>query len=188
MKKIILGLVGEIASGKDTFADYVATKYNVEKISFSQPLRDILEILDLSCTRENLAILGDDLRQRFGNDVLAKSITAKAIKSKADIVILPNIRLDCDIQYLKDVDGFILVGIETNQKTRWERLVNRGQNDDDKTKTWEQFLKDAEHPNESSIRNIIKKAAYTINNDGDLSDFYTQIDELMTSIINEQPN
>jgi dephospho-CoA kinase len=177
--KIILGLVGEIASGKDTVAAYLNKKHHSQTISFSKPLRDILDRIFLPQTRENLAWLGYDLRQRFGQDVLAKTITQEAIKNKSNIVVLPNVRLPQDIKYFKKMPGFYLVAIEAEAKTRYQRLIKRSQNADDKSKSWQQFLKDAKLPTETSIRKIARQSKYKIDNNGDFKNLYQQIESLI---------
>ncbi|MEK7072783.1 MAG: hypothetical protein AAB969_04380, partial [Patescibacteria group bacterium] len=57
--KIILGLVGEIASGKTTVAQFLEEEFGSATISFSEPLRNILNILNLPQSRSNLVWLGE---------------------------------------------------------------------------------------------------------------------------------
>ncbi len=180
--KIILGLVGEIAAGKDTVAAYLAKHYHSETISFSQPLREICDLLLLEQSRQNMVWLGHDLRQRFGGDILARAITKQVAESSAKMICLPNVRLDLDIKYLKKMPGFVLAGITADEKTRFKRLKTRGQNTDDKTKTWSQFKKDALLPTEASIRKIINTAKYQLDNNGSLKDLYTQVDKIIKDL------
>lgn len=183
--KIIIGLVGEIASGKDTIAEYLKEKYHSQTVSFSQPLRDILDRLYLPQTRENLAYLGVDLRERFGQTVLAQTIAKEVEASPAPICCLPNVRLQSDIAFLKDLPGFVLVKIITEEKIRYDRLTKRRQNTDDAAKTWEQFLADSQLPTETAIRETAKAANYELNNNGTFDDLYQQIDELIKNLQNE---
>lgn len=181
-KKLIIGLVGEIASGKDTAAAYLKEKYRSETISFSQPLRDILDRLFLPLTRENMAKLGIALRKSYGQDLLSKIVAQEIKMSKKNIFVLPNIRLESDIIYLHQEPGFILVNIETDIKTRFARIKKRGQNADDKTKTWAGFLKDAKLPTETKIRELAKRCKYQLDNNGTKKELEKQIDGLMKKI------
>lgn len=181
-KKIILGLVGEIASGKDTVADYLVEKYGAKTISFSQPLRDILDILYQPQNRANMAGLGDTLREQFGQDLLSCVIAKKIKNSRDKIIVLPNVRLESDIVYLKKLPGFVLVSIDTEAKTRFKRLTSRGQNTDDKTKTWAQFQKDAQLYTERGIRDLMKKCKYKLDNNKKKTDLYNQIETLLQKI------
>jgi len=181
--KLILGLVGEIAAGKDTVADYLKDKYQSETISFSRPLRDILDTLYLPQTRQNLAKLGDNLRADFGQDLLSRVIADKVKKDPAKIIVLPNVRLESDIVYLKKNPGFILVHVDCEAKTRFKRLKKRSnQYADDKGKTWKQFLEDAKLYTEIHIRELSERAKYTLDNNGDKKQLYKQIDALIKKI------
>lgn len=181
-KKLIIGLVGEIASGKDTAAAYLKKKYRSETISFSQPLRDILDRLFLPQTRENMAKLGIALRKNYGQDLLSKIIAQEIKKSKKKIFVLPNIRLESDIIYLHREPGFVLVNIEADMKTRFARIKKRGQNADDKTKTWSGFLKDSKLSTEIQIKKLAKTCKYKLDNNGTKKELEKQIDGLMKKL------
>jgi dephospho-CoA kinase len=179
MAKIIIGLAGQIASGKDTVAEYVKQKYGGVTISFSQPLRDILNRLYLPIDRTHMSGLAQCIIDKFGNDTLSKTIATEIEKSNKKVFILPNIRREGDYEAFKNNPGFILVGINTDTKKCYERLIKRGQNEDDKTKTWEQFQKDLTLSTEVSIAGLIEKSKIKLDNNGSLEDLYKQVDRLI---------
>lgn len=181
--KIIIGLVGEMVSGKDTVADYLVKKYKSKTVSFSQPLRDILDRIYLPQTRINMATLGTALRAKFGQDVLANAVIEEIKASNNSIICLPNIRLESDMTELKKFKNFILISIETDQKIRFQRITKRLQNKDDANKTWSQFLKDSKLATETKIKKIAKKAKYSITNNTNYSDLYSQVDHIMKEIL-----
>lgn len=183
MPKIILGLVGEICSGKDTVAAYLKDKYGSETIGFSMPIRDILDRLYLPQTRDNMMRCGIFLRDGFGQDLFSRVIAQETEASNAPVVAIPNVRLESDIVYLDKLPGFVLVGVDAAAELRFERIKQRNQNPDDATKTWEEFQKDAELPTEIHIRELAKKCEFTIDNNGDLEYLHTQIDGLMGKLL-----
>ena len=180
--KIILGLVGEIASGKDTVAQFLEEEFKSATASFSQPLRQILDILSLPQSRENMVWLGVDLRQRFGQDILAKAVSGLVIKSQSEIVCLPNIRLEGDVILLKTLPDFYLIRIETDQRTRYDRLIKRDQNTDDAGKTWAEFLADSQLPTEVTIKEIGKQAQFVIDNNTCKANLCKQVRRIIESI------
>ena len=99
MAKVILGLVGPLASGKDTVKKYLESKYKAENCRFSTILRDVLRRIDVPVGRENLQQLSTVLRQSFGEDVLAKVIASDVSKMKSDIVVVDGVRPITHIQY-----------------------------------------------------------------------------------------
>lgn len=179
MTKIIIGLTGIIASGKDTVADYLVEKYQAEKISFSAPLRDILNRLYLPIDRAHMSGLAQILIDKFGGDLLSKVIAQEIEKSSKAIFVLPNIRRESDYSALEKFPGFVLVGINTDPKVCYERLTKRSQNLDDKTKTWEQFEKDLKLSTELRIPILAEKAPFKIDNNGSLTELYSQVDSLI---------
>ncbi len=180
MKKIVLGFVGELSSGKGTSVSYLKEKYGASTYSFSTMLRDILDRIYVDQTRDNLIDLSVFLRGRFGEDTMAKTMAKDVQNDPADVVAIEGIRRHADIEYLKKLPNFVLVEISADQKTRFERLKKRNQNADDQTKTWEEFLADAKKPTEISIREVAKEAKQHINNNDSLKNLHHQLDTLVS--------
>src|SRR3989344_173429 len=182
MAKIILGLVGPIASGKDTVKKYLGRKYGATGCRFSSILRDVLTRINLPHSRENLQVLSTILRQRFGEDILAKAIAAGAVKLKSNIVVVDGVRRLADIKFLKKAPDFVLVAIDADAKIRYGRLVKRKENIDDAKKTFKQFLKDHQYETELAIPMLMKKAKYKLDNNDSLADLHKQIDKLIKNL------
>jgi len=182
MKKTIIGLVGELASGKDVTKKYLEDHYGASCHRFSTILRDVLRRLYLPIVRENLQDLSTVLRQRFGEDLLAKIIAEDVKNDPHEIIVVDGIRRDADIAYLKTLPGFILLSLEVEAKTRYERLIKRQENADDASKTYEQFLADGKKEAELEIPSVMAKANYKLNNNGTLENLYQQIEKIIIEL------
>jgi len=182
MQKIILGISGEIASGKDTVGKYIAEKYGALSLRFSQPLRDMLDRLHLEQNRENMARLSLYLRKAFGEDIFSKVILSEAKKSQSGLVVVDGIRRSPDILHLENEKHFYFVYVETSSEARYERLIQRHQNTDDTTKTTAQFEKDALLETETQVRDLKERADFVINNNGTLEELYAQIDQIVEKL------
>jgi dephospho-CoA kinase len=182
MKKTIIGLVGELASGKDVTKKYLEDHYGASCHRFSTILRDVLRRLYLPIVRENLQDLSTVLRQRFGEDLLAKIIAEDVKNDPHEIIVVDGIRRDADIAYLKTLPGFILLSLEVEAKTRYERLIKRQENADDASKTYEQFLADGKKEAELEIPSVMAKASYKLNNNGTLENLYQQIEKIIIEL------
>ena len=101
MAKIIIGIAGEIASGKDTAGKYLAERYQALSLRFSQPLRDILDRMNLPQDRVHMAKLSLHLRQAFGEDIFSKVIMAEANKGAEYLVVVDGVRRLPDILHLE---------------------------------------------------------------------------------------
>lgn len=184
MSKIILGLVGQIAAGKEVTKKYIALKYNAKDCKFSTILRDVLNRVDVPVSRENLQKISTVLRSNFGEDLLAKSIAVDASKLDADIVVIDGVRRMADIKYLKELPNFYLIKIEADVKIRYERLILRNENAGDRDKTFEQFLNDHKSEADSEVPVVMLAAQMSIDNNGTLENLYGQIDKIVSELLN----
>ncbi len=182
MTRVILGLVGPLAAGKGSVAKYLKEKYQVEVFRFSTPLRDALNRFYLEQTRKNMQDLSLILRQTFGDDLLARVIAQDVKNANNQIIIVDGVRRDPDIKYLRLMPGFRLISIVTDQKTRWERMIKRGENTDDMKKTFAQFQKDEQAEAETYIQKVAKSADFTIDNNGNFKGLYQQIENILNKI------
>lgn len=179
MEKIILGLAGEMAGGKGTTAEYLKEKYQGSSHRFSTMLRDVARRMHIEENRENLQKISTMFREGFFDDILS-SVIAKDVEADSHSVIaIDGVRRMADIEYLKRLPGFRLVYIDASLENRFDRIRQRGENADDKTKTLEQFRKDHEREAERQIRDLKDKADFVIDNNGTKEDLYRQIDEMI---------
>ena len=184
MEKIIIGIAGRIASGKDTVADYIVEKYNAKSLKFSQSLRDVLSRLYQDISRDNMQKISLLLRQMFGEDMLAKVIYNDILNSKEDIIVVTGVRRIADIEMLKNTNGFKLFFIDTNIETRYERLIQRSENIDDKNKSFEEFKKQELAETEVYIDQFKEIADYVIDNNEGVDKLHEQIDKIISELKN----
>lgn len=185
MAKIIFGLVGTLSSGKGSVKNILVDKYQAQDCRFSTILRDVLNRLAVPITRENLQQLSTNLRRQFGEDTLAKAIAKDASGLKSDIVVIDGIRRMSDIGHLLPLDNFILVSVDAKPEIRYQRLVERNENEDDHKKTFEQFLKDQGTEADRQIPEVMKIAKEKIDNGGTRDDLSRQVEVLIKKYLNK---
>ena len=183
-KKIILALVGPIASGKGVVVKYLTEKCQAAAYRFSTVLRQILERVYSPITRENMQLLSTILRKNFGEDILAKVIAGDIAKDDSSIIVIDGVRRLADIKYLEKMDGFKLVRVVADAQIRYQRLLARKENQDDESKTYEQFLTDEQGEADAQVPEVMAKASLEINNNGGLENLYQQIE----SVIKDEQN
>ncbi len=180
--KIILGFVGELASGKGTACRYLHETHHAPSYRFSNILRDLLNRLSLDITREHQQRMSQVLREHFGQDTLARVIAADVNNDTSPLLTVDGVRRLPDLVFLKEIPGFYLVSITADPLTRYQRLLKRGENSDDTTKTFEQFQKDSQAEAELQIQEAAATAKFTINNNGTLEELHKQLDDILTRI------
>jgi len=178
-KKIILGLTGEICAGKGTIVKYLEKTHNATSYRFSTMLRDLLGRIYLPVARENMQFMSTAIRQYFGEDIMAKVIAEDVKNDKNNIVVVDGVRRSADIKYLREVQGFKLVSIVAEPKTRFKRLILRKENPGDENKTYEEFLADHKKEADAQVPIVMEKADLEINNNGSLEDLYKQVDQIV---------
>lgn len=178
MKKIF-GFVGHIASGKGAACDYLRTTHNAGYHRYSTILRDLVRRIYLPEDRDHLIRISEILRREFGEDTLARVIKEDVVADTSEIVCVDGIRRLADIVELRKLPNFTIVFIDAEQRLRYERLIQRSENSDDRTKTFEEFVADGQRPTELSINEVADIAHVTINNNGTLDEFHAQLDKIL---------
>ena len=178
-KKLILGFAGEMASGKGTAAKYLAEREGAATYRFSTMLRDVLKRLHLPEDRATVQKISTFLRREFGEDVMAKVMFEDARNDTHSLIVVDGVRRLEDVKYLREIPEFKLCYITAPMKTRHNRLVLRGENPDDKTKTYEQFAKDHEGEPEREIKTLEAFATEIIDNSGTLPELYQALDAIV---------
>lgn len=182
MQKLIIGVSGEIASGKDTVNEYIVEKYHAHKLGFSDILRDILDRLYMPHTRYNMATLAEALRTNFKESILAEAIIQSVQKINSEYIVIDGIRKIGELECVKQLANFHYLYVDASLHTRYERIIKRTENPDDQTKTFEEFAKDNEHAADNVIPQLKKYANSVIDNNGSLEELYAQVDIVMNNL------
>lgn len=180
--KLILGLTGEKAGGKGTIAAYCREKYNASSYRFSDVLFDILRLLDVEPSRQNLIMLSGSVRRDFGETILARALGRKVTVDNHALIVVDGIRRLGDIETLRTLSGFHLVHVTADVRLRYERSTQRGEKAGDATQTFEQFVAEEDAETEKSIRETAALAESRITNNGTADELYRSIDRFINHL------
>ncbi len=171
----LIGLTGTNGSGKGEAAAYFERK-GYAYFSLSDLIRKELQKSCASVTRDNLIKRGNELRERFGPDILAR-LVMKEVKGKA---VIDSIRNPSEVEYLRKQKGFFLLAIDAPVELRYERVKKRGRQES--ASTLDEFIKKEKEEMTESLRgqqlhSCMKLADLIIVNDGSLDDFHHKLEE-----------
>lgn len=178
-EKFIIGLVGEIGSGKETFAQLfrqAAPQLSVSHHRFSDILYETLRVWDIETNRRNLQMLTIVMREGYGPEVLNHAVGKRIENDPAQIVILDGVRWQSDVKFLKQLPNNRLVYITAEPEIRFNRVIQRKEKAGEEGKTFEQFQEDEQMATETEIPIIGKTDAdFKIINNGTLDNYLSAV-------------
>lgn len=183
--KLIVGLVGEKGSGKETFGNILKgllPQKDIDRIHFSDILIETLDLWDIPKTRANLQILAQYM-DKFGTGLLSKAIKKRAENSKAEIIIVDGIRWQPDFEMLKSFQKSLLIYITADLKLRYERTKKRCEKAFEEATSFGQFIKEEKAKNEILIPRIGEKADYKIVNNGSMKEFKLAVEQFLKFLL-----
>ena len=127
MRKVI-GLVGTLGCGKGVVAEFLKQR-GFSYLSLSDTLREIAAPLGLSDHRNTLIVIGTTLREKFGNDILARGAQQKVVSSKGDFVI-DSIRTALEVEFLKKELNAFVIGITASPERAFGFVRERNRQGD----------------------------------------------------------
>jgi len=174
----LIGLTGTNGAGKGEAAVYFATK-GYACFSLSDVIREELRERGEPVSRDNLIRAGNELRRRFGADVLARRTMDKI--GKGGRAVIDSIRNASEIAYLRKQGGFVLLAIDAPVEVRFARVAARGR--DESAGDLEAFRKkeDEERAGGAGAQQLeasMAAADRLIVNDGTLEEFRRKLEEV----------
>jgi len=178
----IIAFTGMPFSGK-TEAVEIARKKKIPIVRMGDMVWDEVKKRGLELSDKNVGFVANEMREKHGPRVWAER-TAKKIKSmdNVDFLVIDGIRNVEEIDIFKKELGeeFIVVAIEVSDKTRYERAMSRGRQDDSK---------DIEKVKERDRREIgwglaevIASSDIVISNEKDIESFKAEIRKIFDKI------
>ncbi|HEY4490377.1 MAG TPA: deaminase, partial [Acidobacteriota bacterium] len=181
---MIIGLTGKNGAGKGEVATFLKDK-SFYYYSLSDVIREELESRGVPVTRETLIITGNDMRQRFGPDVLAR-LTIKKLDPNRNYVI-DSIRNPAEVNALRSKGSFVLINVDAPSEVRFERIRARARENDPATLEEFRAIEQAESRNlaehKQSIEETQALADYTIINDGPVEALQQSVTQLVSRIL-----
>ena len=182
---MLIGLTGRNAAGKGEVARYLQKK-SFYYYSLSDAIRDEIRSRGEEPTRERLIIVGNELRQRYGSNILAERVLAKIEDDKH--YVIDSIRNPAEVETFRTAKNFKLIKIEAPAEVRFQRILGRHRESD--PRTLEEFvaLENREAEGDDTSQNLVKVALMadeSLPNDSSLEALYPKIDQLLVKLLKE---
>lgn len=176
----IIGLTGKFAAGKGTVAEILKAR-GFSYHSLSDVIREELAAQGIEESRENLLAMGNALRNEGGPSALASKIRTRLLDGGLHIV--DSIRNPAEVDVLRTCPQFVLLGVDADQRLRFERLRERARIGD--PETFEAFA-DLEaremassDPNKQQLLATWQMADVIIQNNSDLAALEAELNAVL---------
>lgn len=131
MNRIVIGLVGPIASGKDIALEELK-KIGFKAFFLGDRTREEADRRGLPHDRSILQDMGNDLREKFGDDILVR-LTEELFDESESKIVIDGIRNTGEIEYLREKYNALVIGVNAPIETRKEFSKQRKEDADPKT-------------------------------------------------------
>lgn len=178
LNKIVFGLTGSNAAGKGEVADHLA-RNGFQLHSLSDVVREETVARGLPPEREHLIRIGTQLREADGPGALARRILARL----GDRDVVDSIRNPAEVEVLRGLPHFVLIGVEAAREVRFRRSLERNRPGD--PLTLEQFrLRELQEnttdPNAQRLEATFRMADRVLSNDGSLESLHSAVEQLLS--------
>lgn len=184
---IVIGVIGEKGSGKETFANLLAEILPHKKvlgIATSNILKQTLSLWDLPDIRENYTKLVISMEEVFGAGTLARANKKLIEQSDAEIVVVDGLRRYPEIDLIRSFPQNYLVYLTASPQVRFERIKNRAAKENETSMSFENFMQEENLETERLIKEMAKGADYTIENNEGLEEFKQKINGFVLKRLN----
>jgi len=168
---VLIGLVGHIAAGKTTIAnwlmneyeiEYNDTKYSFARYAFCDHLKFLLQISKIPRTRENMQEFGDAMRSWRPN-IWIDYVTHCMDEDNWPFQVIDDVRFVNEAQFVLRQGGF-LVGLMVTSQILFKRVKERMRNKDEYI-GWHDFDRQLRHASETQVDECFKLCHLKLNND-----------------------
>jgi dephospho-CoA kinase len=182
---IIIGITGTLGAGKGTVVEYLEIKGFAHYSMSGFIIREI-ERRGLPVNRDNMVVVGNDLRAAHSPSYIAETLYDEAAASGKNAVI-ESLRTEGEIAALRAKGNFLLFAIDANSELRYQRVAMRGSSKDNIS--FEKFLADetremhATDPNKQNLARCIELADYRLMNNGTFDELRAEVDAILRNKI-----
>ncbi len=178
--RVIILLTGMPGSGKSVVSE-VAKEMGIEVFNMGDVVREEVFRRGLEPTPENILRVATELRERFGQNIIARRVAEKIAKSKSRVVLVDGVRSLYEVEVFRGLGKCIVMAVHASPRTRYERLVRRGRPGD--PKNWSEFEKRDRTELAFGIGSVIALADVMIVNEGSLEEFKRTVTKHLEEVL-----
>lgn len=172
---VIIVVCGLARSGKDTAADFIAKKFGLKKYSFSSVLSKILESKGVIPSKKKLLLLGNELRENQGKDVVARLLAESIVEDDNFILVGPRSLEEIEFFKKKFTKAkFLVLKVVADSSRRFKRKSSLD------PKSFDSFFsRDENDIQEKGLKAVLDSADRVVSNNGSKKEFFKKLESLL---------
>jgi len=176
-KHKLIGLTGTNGSGKGEAADFFKN-HGYAYFSLSDIIRGALIEEGRTPSRDNLIQKGNELRDTYGADFLARRVMDQV----TGYAVIDSIRNPGEVTYFRGQVSFLLLAIDAPVAIRYQRVKQRGR--DESASSLQEFIAKEEQEMTQSekgqqLKECMRLADYRVTNEGSLEAFFKKLERFL---------
>lgn len=185
---MIIGITGTLGAGKGTVVDFLKKKgfshYSVRDFLTEEIRRRGLEV-----NRDNMILVANDLRAKYGASHIAEKLYNKAALASRDVVI-ESLRCPGEVEALRGKDGFVLWAVDADIETRYSRITERKSSTDNVS--FQDFARqeglemENRDPLKQNLKVCIEMADHVFRNDWTIAELHGKVEKVLDSKLGAQ--
>lgn len=181
-KKVVIGVMGSIASGKGIVARFLKKNYGFNVINMGNLIRIEAKKRKIPINRENLHNLQAELRKEKPHYFI-KKVIEKINKSRKRKWVVDGVRNPDQAELLKKKFNALLIYIDAPQKLRWERARKRHRKEEAKESFMDFVRKEREENKIFKFNKTKSYADYIIINDKTKRELHKKLKNLFNYLL-----
>jgi dephospho-CoA kinase len=175
----LIAIVGLPASGKSTAID--AIKQFGPIIVMGDIIREEVMKRSLEPSPENIGKIANELRAKFGKDIIAKKCVDKIHELHYPTVFIDGIRSGEEVRVFREIWKLYVIAITCPNEIRFKRIMQRGRSDDasDMQTIRERDLRELSF----GLGDVIEHADYSIENNVEIERFQLKVKNLVQGLL-----
>jgi len=183
---MIIGITGTLGSGKGTVVDYLI-RHGFTHYSVREFLEEEIKNRGLVINRDSMVMIANDLREKYGVSYIVDQLYDRA-KANGGNAVIESIRCIGEVESLRRLGDFILIGIDADVELRYTRISERKGSTD--LISFDRFVRDEQRemnnkdPTRGNISACLEMADHIFKNNWSVEELYQKIENYLNSRMN----